>query len=145
MSVGTATARIGADAAADLVVADPTVAANHATLRLQGGVWLLEDHGADGGSWVDGHAVTAFHPVAPGSVIRLGTVELIFDPQDSWADSPAPAVSAAEPMGASPQTAPALLFTIEPARSERGWLPWLLVGAVVLVAVAAIILSGGSR
>lgn len=145
MSVGTATAQIGADPGGDVVISDPTVAARHATLRLSGGVWTLEDHGSDGGSWVDEVAVADPHPVAPGSVIRLGTVELVFDPQDSWADSPTTAVPGAQAEDADTRAAPALLFMIEPAPSERGWLPWLLVGAVVLVAIMAIILSGGSR
>ncbi len=143
--MGAAVARIGADTAADVVMTDPTVAAMHASLHLQGGVWMLEDLGSDGGSWVDEDAVTAPHPLAPGSVIRLGTVELVFDPQDTWEASPATAVptDAADPLGLSPARAP--LFLSEGVQDRSGWLPWVLVAVVVLVAVAAILLSGGSR
>jgi pSer/pThr/pTyr-binding forkhead associated (FHA) protein len=138
-------ARIGADASAEVVIADPTVAGVHATLRLQGGVWMLEDHGSDGGSWVDADAVAEPHPVAPGSLVRLGMVELIFDPQDGWEDSPAIAAAppSAEPTNARAVHAP--LFMIDRAPAGPGWLPWMLVGAVVLLAVAAVLLAGGSR
>lgn len=137
--------RIGTDASAEVVIADPTVAALHATLRLQGGVWMLEDHGSDGGSWVDADAVAEPHPVAPGSLVRLGTVELIFDPQDVWDDSPAMAtpMPSAEPAVVRAVHAP--LFMIDRAPAGPGWLPWVLVGAVVLLAVAAVLLAGGSR
>jgi predicted component of type VI protein secretion system len=143
--VGAPAARIGADAVAEVVIVDPTVAAVHATLRLQGGVWMLEDLGSDGGSWVDGDAVAEPHPVAPGSVIRLGTVELVFEPQDRWTDSPAAADPPHAPADAAAPAAHPPLFMIDPAPTGSGWLPWVLVGGVVLVAIAAILLSGGSR
>jgi pSer/pThr/pTyr-binding forkhead associated (FHA) protein len=136
---------MGSDASSDVVIADPTVAGLHATLRLQGGVWMLEDHASDGGSWVDADAVGESHPVAPGSVVRLGTVELVFDPQDDWADSPAIAVPIPTPEPSGVRTAQAPLFMIDRAPSGPGWLPWALVGAVVLLAVAAVLLAGGSR
>jgi hypothetical protein len=37
------------------------------------------------------------------------------------------------------------MFMIEPAPTGAGWLPWVLVGGVVLLAVAAVLLAGGSR
>ncbi len=127
---------------------EPTVAAIHASIRLQGGVWMLEDLGSEGGTWVDDETAIEPLPVAPGSVIRLGTVELLFDPQDQWEDSPTGAVPAV-PVDvidrAHTPGAHVPLFMIERASARPGWLPWLLVGAVVLMAVAAILLSGGSR
>lgn len=124
------------------MIADPTVAGQHATLRLQGGVWMLEDHGSDSGSWVDADAVGEAHPVAPGSMVRLGTVELVFDPQDVWADSPniAAPLPIPEPSGVQSP-----LFMIDRTPAGPGWLPWALVGVVVLLAVAAVLLAGGSR
>lgn len=145
MSVDAAVARIGSDASSDVVIADPTVAGLHATLRLQGGVWMLEDHASDGGSWVDGDAIGEAHSVAPGSVVRLGTVELVFDPQDDWADSPAMDVPMQTPEPTGRRAAQAPLFMMDRSPSGPGWLPWVLVGAVVLLAVAAVLLAGGSR
>jgi pSer/pThr/pTyr-binding forkhead associated (FHA) protein len=145
VSVDAAVARIGSDASTDVVIADPTVAGLHATLRLQGGVWMLEDHASDGGSWVDGDAVGESHPVAPGSVLRFGTVELVFDPQDDWADSPAMTLPLQTPAPAGERAFPAPLFMIDRAPAGSGWLPWAMVGAVVLLAVAAVLLAGGSR
>lgn len=138
-------AQVGSAPGADVVITDPTIAARHASLRLQGGVWMLEDLRSQGGSWVDEVAVTDPRPMAPGSLLRLGTVELIFDPQDAWGDSPPVAPLVERPEPAIVPAAPAPLFMIDRAPAGSGWLPWVLVGGVVLLAVAAVLLAGGSR
>lgn len=73
----------------DVVLTDPSVSARHARLRLAGGVWTLADLGSINGSLVDGEPVQQALPLAPGSIIRLGEVELAFAPQDRWEDSSA--------------------------------------------------------
>jgi hypothetical protein len=127
------------------VIGDPTVAAIHATLRLDGGVWMLEDHATESGSWVDADPVGEPHVVAPGSMVRLGTVELVFDPQDLWEDSQAITDAGPSPVRTDGRATHAPMFMIEPAPTGAGWLPWVLVGGVVLLAVAAVLLAGGSR
>lgn len=145
LPVRSVAARIGADSVADVVLQAPTVAPVHAALRLDGGVWTLEDLGSAAGSWVDGAAVTEAHPVAPGSVVRLGEIELIFDPQDAWSDSLPTTPAPAAPVDERVRRPAAPIFMIDEAPTGQGWLPWVLVGAVVILAVAAILLAGGSR
>lgn len=72
----------------DVVLDDPSVSARHARLRLMGGVWTLADMGSVNGSQVDGEPVQQALPLAPGSIVRLGEVELAFAPRDRWEDSP---------------------------------------------------------
>lgn len=74
----------------DIVLDDPSVSEQHATLRLAGGVWMLADLESVNGSWVDGEPVHGQLPLASGSTVRLGTIELVFSPHDRWEDSPAP-------------------------------------------------------
>ncbi|MEO5798204.1 MAG: FHA domain-containing protein [Gemmatimonadales bacterium] len=101
------TARLGRAPDNDVVLVAPSVALEHAELRLRGGLWSLRDLGASGGSLVDGAGVAGAALLAPGSEIQLGEVRLAFDPQDRWDDSPvemaevveaaAPAVELVEP------------------------------------------------
>jgi pSer/pThr/pTyr-binding forkhead associated (FHA) protein len=79
---------IGRVAGNDVVLDDPSVSARHARLRLAGGIWTLADLGSINGSRVDGEPVLQALPVAPGSIVRFGEVELAFGPRDRWEDSP---------------------------------------------------------
>ena len=79
---------IGRVAGNDVVLVDPSVSARHAGLRLFGGVWTIADLGSINGSRVDGEPVQQALPLAPGSIVRLGEVELAFAPRDHWEDSP---------------------------------------------------------
>lgn len=81
-------ATIGSDPASDVVVDGPGVARRHAQLRLRGGVWTLVDFGSAAGSSVDDSAVRGEALLAPGSSVRVGSVEFVFAPSDRWADSP---------------------------------------------------------
>jgi pSer/pThr/pTyr-binding forkhead associated (FHA) protein len=85
----------------DVVIDDPSMSARHARLRLAGGVWTIADLGSVNGSRVDGEPVQQALPLAPGSILRLGAVELAFAPQDRWQDSPSepPAKVATPPEG----------------------------------------------
>lgn len=83
-------ATIGRGGDNDVVLSDPSVSEHHAVLRLAGGVWTLSDAGSVNGSWVDGEPVQGGLPVASGSTLRLGAVELVFAGHDRWEDSPPP-------------------------------------------------------
>ncbi len=83
------TIRLGRDEHNGVVVPHQSVSADHAELRLRGGVWTLTDLGSLNGSWVDGEPVLGSLPLAPGSEIRLGDVVFAFGPRDRWEDSPA--------------------------------------------------------
>jgi len=83
-----AQATIGADPAGDVVIDAAGVARRHAQLRLRGGIWTFVDFGSPAGSSVDGDVVRGEALLAPGSTIRVGSVEFIFAPADQWEDSP---------------------------------------------------------
>jgi hypothetical protein len=106
LAVRRPTIRLGRDAANDVQLESPSVSMAHAELRLRGGVWNLTDLGSMNGSWVDGEPVYGALPVAPGSIIRLGEVELVFSPKDRWEDSPTERV--VEPLLIEPADAPPL-------------------------------------
>lgn len=82
------TIRLGRDEHNAVVIPHLSVSADHAELRLRGGVWTLTDLGSLNGSWVDGEPVLGTLPLAPGSEIRLGDVVFAFGPRDRWEDSP---------------------------------------------------------
>src|SRR6059036_537431 len=66
----------------DLVLPDPSVSTAHAKLQLRGGVWLLVDLDSTNGTFVDGERVKDEAPLAPGATVRLGDVQLAFEPTD---------------------------------------------------------------
>jgi hypothetical protein len=95
LSVRQPTIRIGREPGNGIVLRHPSVSAEHAELRLRGGVWTLTDLGSLNGTWVDGEPVLGSLPVAPASEIRIGEVVLAFNPRDRWEHSEP--VAAAEP------------------------------------------------
>ncbi len=64
-----------------VAVADRLASRNHAAIRFDPAnrCWRLEDLGSRNGTWLDG-APVATATLAPGSVIRVGTTELVFRP-----------------------------------------------------------------
>ncbi len=81
-------ATVGSDPVSDVVIDGPGVAGRHGQLRLRGGVWTFVDFGSTSGSSVDGSAVRGEALLAPGSSVRVGSVEMAFAPSDRWEDSP---------------------------------------------------------
>lgn len=112
-------ATIGSDPAVDLVLEAPGIARRHAQIRLRGGVWTLVDFGSAAGSAVDGSPVRGEAFLAPGSSIRLGSVEFAFAPTDRWEDSP--------PERRADDRTPLVLFAPQPRNI------WPTVGLVVVV------------
>ena len=66
----------------DLVVPDPSVSTSHAKLQRREGVWVLVDLDSTNGTFVDGEQVKGEAPLAPGATVRLGDVQLVFEPSD---------------------------------------------------------------
>lgn len=79
--------RLGRSPGNDIVLVAPSVAAEHAELRLRGGLWSLRALVGPSGALVDGLPVIGSALLAPGSEIQLGEVRLTFDSQDRWEDS----------------------------------------------------------
>ncbi len=66
----------------DLVIPDGSVSTSHAKLQRREGVWVLVDLDSTNGTFVDGERVKGEAPLAPGAMVRLGDVQLVFEPSD---------------------------------------------------------------
>jgi len=66
----------------DIVLPDPSVSTSHAKLQRREGVWVLVDLDSTNGTFVDGERVRGEAPLAPGATVRLGDVQLLFEPTD---------------------------------------------------------------
>ena len=66
----------------DIVLPDPSVSTSHAKLQRREGVWVLVDLDSTNGTFVDGERVKGEAPLAPGGTVRLGDVQLLFEPAD---------------------------------------------------------------
>src|SRR5256886_6683047 len=66
----------------DIVLPDPSVSTAHAKLQRREGVWVVVDLDSTNGTFVDGERVTGESPRAPGALLRLGDMQLVFEPSD---------------------------------------------------------------
>src|SRR5437868_2611028 len=66
----------------DIVVPDQSISTSHAKLQRREGVWVLVDLDSTNGTFVDGERVKGEAPLAPGALVRLGDVQLLFEPTD---------------------------------------------------------------
>src|SRR6266571_2553188 len=123
LQVKTPVANIGRAEYNDLVIPDPSVSTTHGKLQRREGIWVLVDLESTNGSFVDGERIKGDAPLAPGALVRLGDVQLVFEPTDdalgvakgggtqvlktphSLAPAPAPAAPPAARPPAPPRTA----------------------------------------
>ena len=82
LAVKTPIVNIGRADYNDLVVPDPSISTSHANLQRREGVWVLVDLDSTNGTFVDGERVKGEAPLAPGATVRLGDVQLVFEPTD---------------------------------------------------------------
>jgi pSer/pThr/pTyr-binding forkhead associated (FHA) protein len=126
LPVRTPIANIGRADYNDVAIADESVSTSHAKLQRREGVWVLVDLESTNGTWVDGEPVKGDSPLAPGSLVRLGDVQMVFEPTGAddamgvakgggtkvmhamkpGAPPPAPAKPAAPPPAPKPASAP---------------------------------------
>jgi len=66
----------------DIVLPDPSVSTGHAKLQRREGVWMLVDLDSTNGTFVEGERVRGEAPLGPGAMVRLGDVQLVFEPAD---------------------------------------------------------------
>lgn len=128
----------------DVVIDDPSVSAHHAHLALEGGVWTLAGLDPGAGTTVDGAGVQGEPiPLATGSSLRLGTVELSFSPHDRWQDSEPPPRAVLDTAGIARVAGVGTDFSL--GVPDRGGLPVpLLIGlGITLVAILGYLLSQG--
>jgi adenylate cyclase len=83
--VRTPIANIGRADYNDLVIPDESVSTQHAKLQRREGIWVLVDLDSTNGSFVDGERIKGEAPLAPGAAVRLGDVQLVFEPTDDAA------------------------------------------------------------
>jgi predicted component of type VI protein secretion system len=69
-------ATLGRAQRADVVVADPTVSAEHARISRAGRGWVVTDLGSTNGTRVNDARVDGETRIAPGDVVVLGNVRL---------------------------------------------------------------------
>jgi pSer/pThr/pTyr-binding forkhead associated (FHA) protein len=72
----------------DIVLPDDSVSTVHAKLQRREGIWMLVDLESTNGTLVDGEPVQGEVPLSPGSFIRFGDVQTIFEPTDDSIDAP---------------------------------------------------------
>src|SRR2546426_8081623 len=63
----------------------PIFSTTHAKLQRREGVWVLVDLDSTNGTFVDGDRIKGEAPLAPGASVRLGEIELVFEPTDDAA------------------------------------------------------------
>src|SRR5437016_5878599 len=66
----------------DIVLPVPSVSTSHAKLQRRDGVWVLVDLDSTNGTFVEGERVKGEAPLGPGAMVRLGDVQLLFEPVD---------------------------------------------------------------
>lgn len=143
---------IGRSQQCDLVIAELELSRQHARFVRQGDDYLLEDLGSTNGTFLNGMRLTMPQRLQPGDEIRLGpkTVmvyePVIFDAEATAVMEPAatarPApVRSAPPVAPSPrpaeQAAPSTKEATPPQKR-----PWLLIGLLVVILLAACLLAG---
>jgi DNA-binding NtrC family response regulator len=70
---------IGKDSSCDLFFPDPTVSRRHMEIEKRGDIFLIRDLESTNGTMIDGTRIKEAY-LAPGSVVRAGNVEMIFQP-----------------------------------------------------------------
>src|SRR5207247_5120367 len=79
LQVRTPIVNIGRAEYNDLVVPDESVSTQHAKLQRREGVWILVDLGSTNGTFADGEKVSGEAALAPGALVRVGDIQLVFD------------------------------------------------------------------
>jgi pSer/pThr/pTyr-binding forkhead associated (FHA) protein len=62
---------IGRESDCHLAIPDPTVSKRHAELRLEDGLWSIEDLRTRNGTWVNGQRIQARTPLSHNDEIRI--------------------------------------------------------------------------
>jgi len=71
----------------DVVLPDDSVSTVHAKLQRREGIWVIVDLESTNGTIVDGERVDGEAPLAPGAIVRFGTIQTIFEPTDDSVES----------------------------------------------------------
>lgn len=134
IDVVTPAASLGRGDANTVNLPDPSVSSRHATLRLRDGVWILSDLGSTNGTAVDGEPVRTEVPLSPGSILRLGEVDLLFEPRDPGRQAPAGVAGGTATAGAGSGARPGTgaWGTAAPTGARRR-VGWMVAGSLLLL------------
>jgi ABC transport system ATP-binding/permease protein len=80
---GRETLSIGREATNDLVIDHPAVSRFHSQIKLQQGHYVLYDLGSTNGTFINGQLVAEHHALKIGDKIRIGSTQLIFNPDET--------------------------------------------------------------
>jgi pSer/pThr/pTyr-binding forkhead associated (FHA) protein len=109
----------------DLVIPDESVSTMHAKLQRREEIWVLTDNASTNGTFVDGDRVPGEAILSPGAMLRLGEVQLMFEPADEggvkkgsgtkvMAAMPMPSPAPFSPPSVTPPVAPVPLPPVAP-------------------------------
>ncbi len=69
----------------DIVLPDESVSTVHAKIQRREGIWVLVDQESTNGTLVDGEVVRGETVLAPGALVKFGSVQTMFQPTDDAA------------------------------------------------------------
>lgn len=128
---------IGSDPACDIVLRDPEVSEEHASLRLHDGALEIRDLGSRSGTFVNARRIDAPALLGPGDEVRVGSTVLV----------PTGGAAATAVGGASPASSSAAPTSGAGSASKKRRNIAIGTAALVLVAIAAVVVivaSSGS-
>jgi hypothetical protein len=108
--------QLGRSPNANFQINHPSVSGSHCQIAVEADGATIRDLGSTNGTWIDGQRIQE-KPLRPGQCLRLGEVDVVFDPQPApppglrLASTPAGAVGADPP---APPPLPARLAALRP-------------------------------
>lgn len=135
---------IGRHSDNSITIDHPTVSRRHAQLSIQNGLIALSDLGSANGTWVNGNRISSVVNIRPGDQISIGDEILLT--LDNAPDSDRTIISSAAMMAkpmvaAAPVVANARQMPPPPPPSQGGSGKAWLIGAVLFLALIAIVLA----
>lgn len=110
---------IGRGETSDVRIDDPYVSRSHAVVRRLGSQVFLTDLGSTAGTSVNGHALRAATPLAPGDLIRFADVEMMFHADAHSQQKPPPVGNTAPQAPVSPSSPPSAEVARFDLRDQR--------------------------
>jgi len=141
---------LGRDPSSEIVINDPQVSRQHARIKCQGNLTVIEDVGSTNGTFVNGMRLTDPHTLADGDEISLGDAVTLTHHAGGIATTEPlggrPTVTQA-PSSYVPQSEPPPLYSpappsAEPQVEEAQSKTWLWVGCVCLVLLVVVACAG---
>ena len=126
-----------------IVIDDPAVSGRHCSVIRDGDTYLIRDHGSTNGTRLNARAISE-SPLKPKDIITVGSVEFMFNAEQTGAPETGPVTQAEVEVTPGPTTAPESFESISPfgarkPEDSRGWW-YILIALVGLLALVAVII-----